>query len=217
MLISDLSSQSLHGVTVTRNDDGSYTFDTGAGTATAATSFKFFSAKGSEMQGFNGKWLSGLSSGASGKYSMRISMRNSPWTTYVSELDHPVKISGIPNTSDVIDVDLYVYSGATMNNVIVYPMISEDLTNRELTKSADDQKTTINAIISAATGATDFAAFKTAMEALTPLTRSIPSGSDQRSLQDITPEVEPEENEAEEASEPVTKKRSTKKTVKEGE
>jgi hypothetical protein len=47
------------------------------------------------------------------------------------------------------------------------------LTNYELTKSAADQKTAINAIITAATGAADFAAFKTAMSAITPLTRSI--------------------------------------------
>lgn len=74
------------------------------------------------------------------------------------------------------------------------------MTNQQLTESADDQKTTINAIISAATGAADFAVFKSAMEALTPLTRS--AAPEKRSL-DVEVE-EPEE---------VVKK-STKKTTK---
>lgn len=111
-------------------------------------------------------------------------------------------------------------SVATTYEAYYYPLKDfQSMTNSHLStidSTLTDHKTTINAIISAATGAADFAAFKTAMEALTPLTRSIPSGSDQRSLQDVTPEVEPEEKEVEEASEPVTKK-TTKKTVKEGE
>jgi len=79
-----------------------------------------------------------------------------------------------------------------------------------LNTSASDQKTAINAIISAATGAADFAAFKAAMEAITPVTRSI---QENRS----TPEVEKVEPE-EVIEEPATKKRATKKSiVKEGE
>ena len=80
------------------------------------------------------------------------------------------------------------------------------LTNIELTSSAADQKTTINAIITAATGAADFAAFKTAMGAIIPVTRSL---SKEASPEDVPEEVIEEEK-------PVTKK-TTKKTVKEGE
>ena len=87
-------------------------------------------------------------------------------------------------------------------------------TNIELTNAlADnesviaDHKTEINAIISAATGAADFAAFKTAMEALTPLTRTV-AASDTRSIPEEDPEPEVEVK---------TTKRTTKKTVKEGE
>lgn len=78
------------------------------------------------------------------------------------------------------------------------------LTNYELTQSAADQKTAINAIITAATEAADFAAFKTAMGAITPVTRSL-------SVEGTT---EPDADIPEEK--PVTKK-TTKKTVKEGE
>lgn len=67
----------------------------------------------------------------------------------------------------------------------------------------DAHKTTINGIISAATGAADFTAFKTAMAALTPLTRS--EVSDTR---EAIPEVV-------EDPEPVTRKTTTKKSTKE--
>lgn len=91
--------------------------------------------------------------------------------------------------------------------VMIRPAAVEDdayvpfaMTNSQLTGSADDQKTTINAIISAATGAADFAAFKAAMEAITPVTRS--AAPAERSL-----EVEEEE--------PVVVKKTTrKKTTK---
>ena len=88
----------------------------------------------------------------------------------------------------------------TDNTYVPYAM-----TNLELTGSAADQKTAINAIISAATGAADFAAFKTAMTAISPVTRS--GVSEMRGAIQEEPDPEPET---------VTKKRSTsKKTTKE--
>lgn len=83
-----------------------------------------------------------------------------------------------------------------------YAMTNQELTSRdaELTASAADQKNTINAIISAATGAADFAAFKTAMEAITPVTRSL--------------QAAPEIVENEPVQETKTTKRATKKTTK---
>lgn len=85
-------------------------------------------------------------------------------------------------------------------------------TNQQLTAdiaadaaTLDNHKTTINGIISAATDAADFAAFKTAMAALTPLTRS--AAPDTR---EASPEVE-------EDPEPVTRKSTKKTTIKEGE
>lgn len=79
---------------------------------------------------------------------------------------------------------LRVMENVTVNHVRYYPMVRSAsdpskvyapyaMTNQQLTASVDDQKTTINAIISAATGAADFAAFKTAMAAITPVTRSV--------------------------------------------
>lgn len=77
-------------------------------------------------------------------------------------------------------------------------------TNIALTASAADQKTAINAIITAATEAADFAAFKTAMGAITPVTRSLSAPVDTREI--VEPEPEPEVK---------TTKRSTKKTATE--
>ena len=93
------------------------------------------------------------------------------------------------------------------------------MTNQQLTGeveilngSALEQKTAINAIIAAATGAADFAAFKTAMGAITPVTRSAAPAA----TREVTEEVIEEE--------PVTTKKTTRKkstaaaeTEKEGE
>ena len=105
---------------------------------------------------------------------------------------------------------LYTYQSYGTYDVTIYPQIVSVLnpdktftqgamTNQQLTASASDQKTAINAIISAATGAADFAAFKTAMSAIAPVTRS--AAPDERSL-----DVEVEE--------PVVVKKTTRKTTK---
>ena len=131
----------------------------------------------------------------------------------------------------VINYDQYDYFNAFINikanttlteAITFYPMVSfeadTDLTyhpyaktNQQLTTEAatinttlESHKTEINAIISAATGAADFAAFKTAMAALTPLTRSVALAEETRSLEIEEPVEE----------EPVTKKRTIKKSTK---
>ena len=71
------------------------------------------------------------------------------------------------------------------------------MTNKELTVSAADQKTAINAIITAATSAADFAAFKAAMGAITPVTKSLSMAA------------APEENIKDEIEEPVVEKKTT--------
>lgn len=107
-------------------------------------------------------------------------------------------------------VNCRVTNGGVANHQKFYPMLrlASDpnnsyvpyaQTNYQLTGSANDQKTAINAIISAATGAADFAAFKTAMAAITPVTRS--AAPAERSL-DV------------EEDEPVVKKTTRKKTTK---
>lgn len=93
-----------------------------------------------------------------------------------------------------------------------YAMTNKELTDAvaTLNGSASDQKTAINAIITAATGAADFAAFKTAMGAITPVTRSI-----QVTLETREEIIEP----VEEVKKTTTRKKSTAKaeTEKEGE
>lgn len=87
------------------------------------------------------------------------------------------------------------------NTYAVPAMTNQQLTTEvsSINTDLESHKTEINAIISAATGAADFAAFKTAMAALTPLTRTAP----QEETRSVDPEIDEE----------VTKK-TTKKTTK---
>lgn len=113
-----------------------------------------------------------------------------------------------------VQFTIRIGSGIDSSSYVFYPMIylatdPDDtyapyaMTNKELTDSASDQKTAINAIITAATGAADFAAFKTAMGAITPVTRSL-SLTKEDTIKEVKEDVEPEKT--------VTKKRTTKKT-----
>lgn len=130
------------------------------------------------------------------------------------------------DTSELTDATIYYLkigieeASLDTTGAVIKPMIRSEydtdptyvpfvMTNKELTASASDQKTTINAIISAATGAADFAAFKAAMEAITPVTRLI----------QVTPETREEITEPVEEVKKTTRKKSTAKadTEKEGE
>lgn len=122
------------------------------------------------------------------------------------------KIFTFPDTETfTFNFTVAVRSGQTVDLVFkpMLRLVSDEsdvyapyaMTNQQLTGSADDQKTAINAIISAATGAADFAAFKTAMAAISPVTRS--AAPDTR---EASPEVIADD------PEPVTK--TTKKTTK---
>lgn len=117
------------------------------------------------------------------------------------------------NADDIpigITIGMTVTAGTavSMSNIKVLITLASDtdrtfapyaMTNQELTASAADQKTAINAIITAATGAADFAAFKTAMGAITPVTRSLY----------IEGTTEPDSKTI--AEEPVVEKKTTKK------
>lgn len=105
----------------------------------------------------------------------------------------------IVNTLDhVANIKDIICTSATDTSVIYEPYA---MSNSELTDSAADQKTAINAIIAAATEAADFAAFKTAMGAITPVTRSLSIQEPETRTSDPEPEQETK-----------TTKRSTKKT-----
>lgn len=106
---------------------------------------------------------------------------------------------------------IYVYQAyGDFDHVKVYPMINLGtdarpfvpyaMTNKELTEK-------VQGIINAATNASDFAAFKTAMGGITLVTRSL---SREASPEDVPVEVIEEEK-------PATKKTTKKTTVKEGE
>lgn len=222
------NSYAISGLTITMNSDNTFTV---TGTASADVSFQVISRTSNPYRIKPGKYkLTGCpSGGGSSSYLLRGNETINSVAVQHNDRGDGVEftVAEENNFGVFIIVSKDFVMGTGDDAKVFKPMLwntvektdlkpdyaPHTMSNAELTDSASDQKAAINTIISAATGAADFAAFKTAMSAITPLTRSIPSGSDQRSLQDITPEDVPEEV----IEEPVTKKRTTKKTVKEGE
>ena len=163
------------------------------------------------------------SGGGSSKYRIKFEygngtshqFDNGSGVTFVADMpasgDQYVYCSVISITDDITFKPM-ARLASNPDSIFVPPNV---MTNKELTDavatlngSASDQKTAINAIITAATGAADFAAFKTAMGAITPVTRSI----------QITPETKDEITEPVEEVKKTTRKKSTAKadTEKEG-
>lgn len=211
MLKNTLTSGTTHQVVRVINADGSISL---TGTADANTTMNINSFTGAQVKALGSKLrlTGGKSSNA------YLSFRSSDWSLNMKDLGSGVII----DTSDLTDaatyyVSLVIANGFKTDGITVYPMLKNindlfneyapyAMTNQQLTGSADEQKAAINAIITAATEAADFAAFKTAMAAITPVTRS--AAPDTR---EASPEV------IEEDLEPVTKKSTKKTTTKEGE
>ena len=211
------SSQTINEVVFTVYDDGSVKANgTAAGGDAVLRLVSNRQNQNDEVSIPNGSYyLSGSTGGSDTTYYMNIRHQG---TGAIATQSNTQKLVTLDNTTGgTYGFNIIIKSGTKVEDQMFYPMLrlSTDpdrtfepyaQTNRDLTLSALDQKTTINAIISAATGAADFAAFKTAMEAITPVTRSL--------NREATPEVEEPEEVIEE---PVTKKTTRKKTVKEGE
>lgn len=94
----------------------------------------------------------------------------------LSDIQGIVTVSANTTLSETINIKPMVRLASDQDDTYApYAMTNKALTEKVATLigSASDQKTAINAIITAATGAEDFAAFKTAMGAITPVTRSL--------------------------------------------
>ena len=204
ILKNTLSSGTTHQVVRTVNADGSMSL---SGTADANTTMNINTITGAELKAFGAKFK--LTGGISS--SIYLAFRSSDWSLNIKDTGDGATIE----TSDLVDatsyyISLVISSGTNTTGKVIYPMIKNvddtsdiwvpyAMTNQQLTGSAEDQKTTINAIISAATEAADFAAFKTAMGAITPVTRSAAPAEETRGTVEV--------------DEPVTTK-TTKKTTK---
>jgi hypothetical protein len=142
-------------------------------------------------------WV-GLYAGTSYKYSTAskngVSFTLDEATTYgfTVRVGGPVTIT--PDISLISPMIIYDFDPNTSTMFAPYA-----LPNRDLTVRSEETKAAVNGILSAASSAADFAAFKTALAALSPVTRS--AAPAERSLQ---------------VEEPVedTPKKSTKKTTK---
>ena len=211
---------SLSGITWTISSDGPVNAN---GTATALSSVALterYGVVGEKLFIPNGKYI--FNGGVSDDTTLvRLGITKNGAYSNLGDGngDIPFTINGDDGSNDgaYLQIALQVLNGKTVDDVVFKPMIRlatdpdpafvlSAMTNRELTVSAADQKTAINAIITAATGAADFAAFKTAMGAITPVTRSL-SLTKEDITEEVKEDVEPEKT--------VTKKRTTKKTEEE--
>ena len=203
------TTSTITGVTFTVNSDKSITLS-GENTGESAAIKTINTLPYNDVKG---KILSGVTGGSSSTYMIfgRIQSGGGGYLSEVNCVNGDVKIPDNVANAASITFNVRVFDGVKFTeSVNIYPMIRDvndpdatyapfAMTNQELTASANDQKTAINAIISASTSAADFAAFKTAMAAITPVTRS--ATPDERSL-----DVEVEE--------PVVVKKTTRKKTK---
>lgn len=210
--------KTIQGVTFTEGDNDVITL---SGTASGYVSYQYSVRTNKEFKIPKGRWKviprkvgidesyiiigsGNTGDGSTGTFEIWASTQSEPVILTIDD----VKSNRYVTFS--ISVDDGDITGSTYQPMIVpadtpddFPYVSRAMTNRELTDSVSDQKTAINAIITAATGAADFAAFKTAMGAITPVTRSL-SLTKEDKTEEVKEDIEPEKT--------VTKKRTTKKT-----
>ena len=142
-------------------------------------------------------WV-GLYTGTGYKYSTQakdgVSFTLDEAATYgfTVRVGGPITIT--PDISNITPMIIYDFDPNTSKMFAPYA-----LTNRDLTVRSEETKTTVNGILTAASGAEDFAAFKTALAALSPVTRS--AAPAERSLQVEAPVED-------------TPKKTTKKSTK---
>ena len=197
------SSKEASGSVYTVNTDGSVQV---SGTASAQTNLDMLSPNNFEAGTY--KVNCTPEGGADGSYWAVVRKGGSSGTVLGTDFGNGVVIT----LEEADKINIRLLRGASETETRVFkPMITLDIsasyndfvpyamTNQELTESAADQKTAINAIITAATEAADFAAFKTAMGAITPVTRSIQTVPDE-----VREDPEPETR---------STKKSTKKTT----
>ena len=214
----NIVSKESNGLTFTVNADKSVTVN---GTATSDTSYSFFSFS-DNVEIPEGNYIlsdeAGFYYGGNDAAYLTLARKKGDGQT---NYDITTVRSSHSKAFDVnyslynrFSCYLFIIKDTVLDNLTFKPMLRlasdpDDtyepyaMTNRDLTASATDQKTAINAIITAATGAADFAAFKTAMGAITPVTRSL-SLTKEDMTDEVKEDVEPEKT--------VTKKRTTKKT-----
>ena len=133
------SSYSAENLSITVNSDKTIDIDDNGG---ASYTYRLLQDTGHNLQWMNDLWFSGLSDGNSTDFMMRVVKAASPWTVYARCTTEPVQISGIPDNSDLVNVDIYIGAGKTIDTK-VKPMISVDknavyappaMTNGELTE-----------------------------------------------------------------------------------
>ena len=119
LLPSTLTSQTINGVTVTRNSDGSITLN---GTTSASTDFKWFEG---EMQLEAGTYYIGLISTSS---DLNLYSIGSNGTNIIQNpVSKPYTTLTLASNTTFTRISSYAYSGKTFNNETFYPIICKEL------------------------------------------------------------------------------------------
>lgn len=115
------TTQTIRGITFTVNDDGTVTVN-GTNTSTSAAVFYVNILPAATAASYNDCRLTGCPEGGStSTYRLAVQLNSGSYTTYASDTGNGATISNVPSSD--CRVGIFVYAGATVNNLVFKPMI----------------------------------------------------------------------------------------------
>lgn len=115
------TTQTIRGVTFTVNDDGTVTVN-GTNSSTSAAVFYVNILPAATAASYNDCRLTGCPEGGStSTYRLAVQLNSGSFTTYASDTGDGATIRNVPSSD--CRVGIFVYGGATVNNLVFKPMI----------------------------------------------------------------------------------------------
>lgn len=115
------TSQTIRNVTFTVNDDGTVTVD-GTNNTTSTAAFYLNVLPADTAPNYNGCRLTGCPQGGStSTYRLAVQLNSGSYTTYASDTGDGATIRNVPSSD--CRVGIFIYPGATVNDLIFKPMI----------------------------------------------------------------------------------------------
>lgn len=115
------TSQTIRNVTFTVNDDGTVSVD-GTNNTTSVAVFYLNILPADTAPNYNGCRLTGCPQGGStSTYRLAVQLNSGSYTTYASDTGDGATIRNVPSSD--CRVGIFIYAGATVDNLIFKPMI----------------------------------------------------------------------------------------------
>ena len=115
------TSQTIRNVTFTVNDDGTVSVN-GTNNTTSAAVFYLNVLPADTAPNYNGCRLTGCPQGGStSTYRLAVQLNSESFTTYASDTGDGATIQNVPSSD--CRVGIFIYAGATVDNLIFKPMI----------------------------------------------------------------------------------------------